>query len=63
MQLLEFAEEIYSYGFKDKPDYSKLRFLLTKEILKLNEVPDDVFDWNRRIKMRKPKAPKKKVEK
>lgn len=34
MQLLEFAEETYSYSFKEKPNYNKLRFLLTKEILK-----------------------------
>ena len=60
--LLPFAEEIYSYNYKDKPNYNKLRFLLTKEILNQDKVPNDVFDWNRHIKSRKPKAPRKKEE-
>ena len=53
MNLLEFAEEVYSYKYKDKPDYAKLRFLLKKEILKLDKCPNDVFDWNKEIKMSK----------
>ena len=55
MQLLEFSEEIYSYEFKEKPNYKKLRFLLTKELLKQNLFPDDVFVWNQYIKRRKPR--------
>lgn len=54
-QLLEFSEEIYSYKFKDKPNYGKLRFMLTKELLKQEELPDDIFDWNKLIKLTKPK--------
>ena len=54
MEMLEFAEEVYSYEYKDKPDYSKLRFLLKKEIMKLDKCPDDIFDWNQQIKLNKP---------
>ena len=55
MQLLEFAEEIYSYSFKERPNYKKLKFLLAFEILKQNKSPDDIFDWNKHIKQQKPK--------
>ena len=35
----EFVREIYSYHFRSKPEYSKLKFLLEREILLLNEIP------------------------
>jgi len=44
--LLSFAEEIYSLKFAEKPNYSKLRFLLKKELLDLDQVPDKKYDWN-----------------
>ena len=44
--MMDFAEEIYSYSFRKKPNYRKLRFLLEKEILSYDEVPNCVFDWN-----------------
>jgi len=44
--LLAFAEEIYSLKFSEKPNYNKLRFLLKKELLDLEKVPDKKYDWN-----------------
>lgn len=49
LSLLEFANEIYNYEFKEKPNYKKLKFLLTKQILNLDKIPDKVFDWNKHI--------------
>lgn len=37
--MYDFAKEIYALRFKEKPDYSKLRFLLTKEILNMDIQP------------------------
>jgi hypothetical protein len=44
--LLAFAEEIYSLYFSEKPNYNKLKFLLKKELLDLDKVPDKKYDWN-----------------
>ncbi len=44
--LLAFAEEIYSIAFSEKPNYNKLKFLLKKELLDLEKVPDKKYDWN-----------------
>jgi hypothetical protein len=44
--LLAFAEEIYSIKFSEKPNYNKLNFLLKKELLDLEKVPDKKYDWN-----------------
>ena len=38
--LIDFAKEIYKLHFKEKPNYEKLRFLLTKELLNLDIVPN-----------------------
>ena len=47
MFLLDFAKEIYKIEFHEKPDYNKLRFLLTKEMLKKDLTPTQKFDWNK----------------
>ena len=44
--LLAFAEEIYSIKFSEKPNYNKLIFLMKKELLDLDKVPDRKLDWN-----------------
>jgi len=38
--LIPFAEEIYSYKFSEKPNYNKLRFLLTKELMEQDMAPN-----------------------
>ena len=47
--LYDFAQEIYSLEFKEKPDYAKLRFLLTKVLLDQDLAPSNKFDWNNHI--------------
>lgn len=44
--LIPFAEAIYALEFKEKPDYAKLKFLLTKELLNVGMIPNKQFDWN-----------------
>lgn len=44
--LQPFIEDVFQLGFNDTPDYDKLRFLLVKGILNLNETPSKEFDWN-----------------
>ena len=44
--MVDFAKEVYNIGFKEKPNYGKLRFLLTKEMLNIDLVPSLKFDWN-----------------
>jgi hypothetical protein len=46
--LLGFGEEIYSLYFSEKPNYNKLKFLLKKELLDLDKVPDKKYDWNQK---------------
>ena len=41
----DFAEEIFSYGFEEKPNYAKLRFLLTKALIDSNCNLDKMYDW------------------
>jgi hypothetical protein len=41
-------EEIFKLGFSDKPDYEKIKFYLLKCLLDINELPNKVFDWNKR---------------
>lgn len=47
--MIPFAEEIFSIEFKEKPNYSKLRFLLERNLLESNEVPNKVYDWNENV--------------
>lgn len=44
-KLLPFMEGIFALEFEDKPDYSKLRFLLVKILLDKDDVPTKIFDW------------------
>ena len=37
--------EAYSYGYDEKPQYGKLKFLLEHELLKMHCLPDDAFSW------------------
>ena len=39
-------QECFSYRFTDTPNYEKLRFLLMKTLLDLDEPADNQFDWN-----------------
>ena len=41
-----FAKEVFSYEFTEKPNYNKLRFLLEKNLLDHEIIPDNNFDWN-----------------
>jgi hypothetical protein len=45
LHLLEFAQEVCGLGFKEKPDYPKLRFLLEKIILNEGKEPSKVMCW------------------
>ena len=45
--LLPFVKEIFSYGFKDQPNYSKLKHYLISVILNHNVAPDSKFDWSK----------------
>ena len=38
--LIDFAEDLYSLSFKEVPNYNKLRFLLTKELLSIGMIPN-----------------------
>ena len=45
--LLPFVREIFSYQFKDRPNYSKLKHFLNSVILNHNVAPDSKFDWSK----------------
>jgi hypothetical protein len=45
-KLLPFVEEVFSYKFKETPDYAKLKFLLLKVLLADDKNPDLAFDWS-----------------
>ena len=47
MHLLEFAKAVYSIGFKEKPSYGKLKFLLLKSLMNDDIEPSKVLDWMR----------------
>lgn len=42
----DFADEVFSIDFKERPNYGKLRFLLERNLLNLNIIPDKNYDWN-----------------
>ena len=44
--LLEFIEEVYSLGYDQAPNYSKLRYILIKLILREHLDFNSVYDWN-----------------
>lgn len=45
--LIPFVEEIFSYKFEEKPEYSRLKHLLKKVILKHDVCPDLMYDWSK----------------
>ena len=44
--LIPLAEYIYSIGFEEEPNYNKIKFLITKNILDIDMVPNFKYDWN-----------------
>ena len=44
--LLEFAQEIFKYGFREKPDYLSLRKILVQLMINANYRIDFSFEWN-----------------
>lgn len=45
--LVEFVEYVFNLDFEEEPDYGKISFLLTKNLLDLNLTPSNDFDWNK----------------
>ena len=45
-RLKTFVTEIFKLQFADTPDYQKLKFMLVKSLLELNDTPNEIFDWN-----------------
>lgn len=43
--LIELCKEAYSYDYEDEPRYGLLRFILKKELLKLNVLPDKFYSF------------------
>ena len=44
--LIPLAEYIYSLEFAEEPNYNKIKFLITKNLLDQNIVPNLNYDWN-----------------
>ena len=51
--LIPFAECIYALEFKEEPNYDKLRFLLKTELLNVGMVPNNQYDWNQGLVIRR----------
>ena len=45
--LLQFVQEIFSYGFKDEPNYPWLKHHLVKVLLCHNILPTQKLDWSK----------------
>ena len=45
--ILEYA---YQLGFKEQPNYDKLRFMLRKILLDLDQTPIYIFNWRKNAK-------------
>jgi hypothetical protein len=43
--LADILEEAYSYEYDQKPDYGKLKFLLTKQLLDMDLLPSTKFSF------------------
>ena len=48
--LTEFSEAIYNLSFEEKPDYGLLRFFLIKNLMQQDLVPNNDFDWIKKLK-------------
>ena len=46
-KLLQFATEVFSYEFSEEPNYTKLKFLLSKVLLDHSVIPNTNMDWSR----------------
>ena len=47
--LIPLAEYIYSLEFAEEPNYNKIKFLITKNLLDCNIVPNYKYDWNNQL--------------
>ena len=45
--LIPVAEYIFSLKFDEKPDYNRIRFHFTKNLLDKEMIPNNLYDWNR----------------
>jgi hypothetical protein len=45
--LRPFVREIFSYGYLETPNYSKLKHLLASFLMEHSVCPDDIFDWSK----------------
>lgn len=43
--LIEILKEAYSYEYEDTPRYGVMKFMLQKELMALNCIPDKYFSW------------------
>jgi hypothetical protein len=46
LKLLPFISEIYKLSYGEVPNYSKLNFILVKELMLMNMSPSKEYDWN-----------------
>ena len=44
--LRDFLDEAYNMAYDETPNYSKLRFLLIKELLNLSHLPVTRYSWS-----------------
>jgi hypothetical protein len=45
--LLPLAEKVFALRFEEEPEYSRLRFMMAKILLKKDVAPNLIFDWSR----------------
>ena len=48
--LTDFAQEIYKLKFEEEPNYEYLSFLLKKNLMNKNMIPNNVFEWTQKFK-------------
>ena len=46
LELLPFCRDIFAIQFEQKPNYGKLRHMLSVILLKKNQIPDLIFEWS-----------------
>ena len=44
--MIPVAKYIFSLKFEEKPDYNRIRFYFTKNLLDREMVPNNLYDWN-----------------
>jgi hypothetical protein len=44
--LIPIAEYITTLDFEEKPDYNRIRFYFTKNLLDQEMTPNNLYDWN-----------------